>query len=321
MFPNSNFQNNQNQNQNSNNNYLQTCRDTIKQYWSGIPFFARFIIIITITSYFLSWFTNFMLNFTNIPLYTIYKFQLWRLMSSVFMTLSIINILFAFIAWLPDALKLEKSTGTVRYFFNFMINSILIQIMYTTMILIISLFLNQILLMPSSGLWPMILAEITMLCLSNPNGQLQMMFIPCMIPSKFYPWALFGFFTLLNMNLQFDILAGILYGYLFFYFLKNKLQFSDEFISRAENWPILNIISKFESFVSLSKSISNNGGNLFFTGSNSGNANAASGNIFSNRFNNNNSSQINSNNQPQPNRPQPPVTTPFKGKGSVLGCK
>ena len=99
--------------------------------------------------------------------------------------------------------------------------------------------------MPSSGLWPMILAEITILCLSNPQGQLRMLFIPCMIPSKFYPWALFGFFTLLNMNVQFDILAGILYGYLFFYFLKNKIQFSDEFINRAENWPIFNKISKF----------------------------------------------------------------------------
>jgi membrane associated rhomboid family serine protease len=315
MFPNSNFQNNQNQNSNNNNNYFQTCKDTIKQYWSGVPFFARFIIIITLTLYILSWFTTFMLNFANIPLYTIYKFHLWRLITSVFMTLSIINIIFAFIAWLPDALKLEKSTGTVRYFLNFMINSILIQIMYTIIIFIISLFYKNILLMPSSGLWPMILAEITILCLSNPQGQLQMMFIPCMIPSKFYPWALFGFFTILNMNVQLDILAGILYGYLFFYYLKNKIQFSDEFISRAENWPILNKISLFESFVTLSKSISNNGGNLFFAGSNSGNPN--NNNNLGNRFNNNNNnSQINSNSQPQA-----PVTTPFKGKGAVLGCK
>lgn len=306
MFPNSNFHNNNNQ-QGANNS--QSCKEKCQEYWSEVPLFVRFIIITTIILYLLSWFTPFMMNFANIPLFTIYKIQIWRLMTSVFMTLSIINILFAFFAWLPDALKLEKSTGTVRYFFNFMINSTLIQILYTTIVFFISLFFKQILMMPSSGLWPMIMAEITILCLTNPQGQLRMFLIPCMIPAKFYPWALFAFFTILNVSVQFDILAGILYGYIFFHFLKMRIQFSDEFINRAENWPIINKISKCNSFVSLSKSISNNGGNLFFSGP------------ANNNNNNNNISLQNRNNPPEQKKPEAPVTTPFKGKGSVLGCK
>lgn len=301
MFPNSNIGG-----QNSNNN-TQSCGEKIKEYWSDVPFFVRFIIITTVILYLLSWFTPFMMNFANIPFFTIYKIHLWRIVTSVFMTLSIINIVFAMFAWLPDALKLEKSTGTVRYFFNFMINSILIQIMYTTISFIISLFAKQILLIPSSGLWPMILAEITILCLTNPQGQLRMLFIPCMIPAKFYPWALFAFFTLLNMNVQFDILAGILYGYLFFYFLKNKIQFSDEFICRAENWCIVNRLRNCNSFVSLSRSITNNGGNMYFSNTNNNNTNVIS---------NANRPQAQNNSQPQVK-----VTTPFKGKGSVVGCK
>lgn len=305
MFPQSNFQN---QGQNNQNNQ-QSCKEKIKEYWKEIPLFVRFVISSTIFFYILSWITPFIKNFLNIPLYTIYKIQLWRIFTSVFMTLSILNIIFAFFAWLPDAIKLEKSAGTIRYFFNFMLNSICIQLIYTTIAFFISLFASSFLLIPSSGLWPMILAEITILCLNNPQGQLQMFLIPCLIPAKFYPWALFAFFTVLNMSVQFDILAGILYGYLFFYFLKNKMQFSDEFINRAENWPVLNKIKNCESFISLSKSISINGGNLFYSGSQQGN--------------NNNSSNTNSqrtNIQIQ-EKPQAPVSTPFKGKGTVLGSK
>ena len=174
------------------------------------------------------------------------------------------------------------------------------------MAFIISLFVQQILMMPSSGLWPMLLAEITILCLTNPQKQLMMMFIPFTIPAKYYPWALFGFFTLINVSIQFDILAGILYGYLFFFYLKDKLEFSDEFINRAENWHLVNKLNSCESFVSLSKSISISGGNLFFSGSGT-NANARAASQSTNN-------QI-------PNRPQVPISAPFKGVGTVLGCK
>jgi membrane associated rhomboid family serine protease len=291
-----------NQNQNySNDNNQQGCMDKLKEYYADIPLFVRFIIFITFIFYILSWYTSSIFILLNIPLFTIYNFQLWRIITSVFFTSSLINIIFAFIAWIPDAIKLEKASGTIKYFFNFIINSILIQILYTLISYLISFVFPQILLIPSSGLWPLLLSEITILCLTNPESNFMMFLIPFMIKAKYYPWALFGLFILLNMTIQFDILSGILYGYIFFYYLKDKLQFSDEFINKVENLYLINKLNSFESFISLSRAMSFVGGNSFFF-------------MGVNRNNNNNNNRIQE-------RPNVPVTTPFRGVGTLLGSK
>lgn len=315
MFPNSNYYNN-----NPNNaNQQPSFKERAKQMWSQVPLFVKFIIIVTCTCYLLSWFTTFFLkSLTNVPYMVIYHFQIWRIFTSVFMTLSIINILFALLAWVPDAIRLESSTGTIKYMITFFTNSLIIQILYIVLCFVLSVFSTGILIMPSSGLWPLIMAEITILCLTNPQNQLMMMFLPCLIPAKYYPWALFGFFTMLNMSLQFDILAGILYGYIFHHFLKSKLQFSDEFIVKVENMPLLNKLSYFSSFVPLSKAISIGGGNMFYAGQNTGVNAFGFGRNNNTNFNNNNNS---SNSTQPPTRPQKPVSTPFQGVGSVLGSK
>lgn len=310
MFPNYN-----NQNQSSGNNQ-QSFKEKAQIWWAQVPLFVRFIMITTITFYILSWFVGtFTKALTNLPALVIYKFQIWRLFTSVFVTLSIFNVLFAFLAWVPDAIRLENSIGTMKYMSTFFMHSLLIQLLYVILSFVLSVFSNEFLVMPSSGLWPLIMAEITILCLNNPQNQLMMMFLPCLIPAKYYPWALFAFFSVLNMRLQFDILAGILYGYLFFHYLKTKIQISDEFVNKLENFPLLNKLQGITSFVSLSKAISQSGGNAFFVGQSS-NVGFGGSNNRGNNTNNANSAvnQI-------PPRPQAPVSTPFQGKGSVLGCK
>jgi len=311
MFPNYQNRNMGGPNSNSSGNEV-SFQDRIKGWWSEVPLFVRFIIITTTIFYILSWFLSSVTKaLLNLPLLTVYYFQIWRLLTTVFITLSIFNILFAFLAWIPDAIKLENSTGTVKYMCTFFTNSIIIQLIYIIISLVLSVFSQEVMIRPSSGLWPLILAEITILCLTNPQNQLMMMFLPCLIPAKYYPWTLFAFFTVLNMNLQFDILAGILYGYLFHHYLKSKIQFSDEFINRVENYPLINKLVSINSFVPLSKAISNAGGNAFFIGQGNrvGN-NASTGN------NNNNGNNVQMN-----TRPQAPVSTPFQGVGSVLGGK
>lgn len=276
-----------------------SCKDRIKQAWSLVPLFVRFVMITTVVLYILSWIVGVDQILTNIPRKTIYYFQLWRLVTSVFMTTSIFNIFFAFFSWTSDAIRLEQTSGTVRYALNFLVNSFLIQVLYTLALFIISLMAGQgALSAPSSGLWPLILAEITILCLFNPDNQVMMFFIPYPFRAIYYPWVLFGFFTLLNFTIQFDILAGIGYGYLFFYYLKTKIQFSDNFIQKCENIFIFKALSKLTSFVPLQSSTLNFSFNTSPT----------------NRNNNNTSPQFKM--EPTSNQP---VSTPFKGKGTVVG--
>ena len=275
-------------------------QDRIKSGWAEVPLFVRFVIISTISLYALSWIVTVDKLLSNIPQYTIQNLHLWRLITSVLMTASIFNILFAFISWVPDAMKLEKTSGTVRYSLNFFANSFLIQVLYTLGIGLLSLVAGSSLLQtPSSGLWPLIMAEITMLCLANPDNQVMMFFIPYPFRAIYYPWALFGFFTLMNFRLQFDILAGIGYGYLFFYYIRNYIQFSDNFINKCENNCLFKKLSTFTGFIPLQTSNSS--------------------------FSNYNQSNPTTNNNPPAFRVEPadrtPVSTPFKGKGIQVGKK
>ena len=61
-----------------------------------IPFFVKFILLITLIFYFINLFFPFITFYlANAPLYTIFQFQLWRLFTNVFLTTSSLDILFA----------------------------------------------------------------------------------------------------------------------------------------------------------------------------------------------------------------------------------
>jgi membrane associated rhomboid family serine protease len=275
--------------------------DKMKAFWAMVPICVRMITTITIVVYLLSWFLPYVEYLVNYPFYVVFYIQIWRLVTSVFATLSIINILFAFISWVPDAIRLENTSGTVRYFLNFLTNSTLINILYVIMMLLFSIFFGTAALkVPSSGLWPIIMAEITMLCLANPDNPVQLFFIPCQFSAIYYPWALFGLFTIFNGNISFDLLAGIGYGYLFFYFLRSKIQFSNEFIIKCENFALFKFMSKFTGFITLQQTFNNSGFSAF--------------NMQQTQQQNNNTSNFRVE-QPV----QAPVSTPFKGKGHVVG--
>jgi membrane associated rhomboid family serine protease len=290
----SNFQND--------NSQQPSCKERMKAAWATVPFFVRFIITSTIFFYILSWLVRIDFVLCNLPYYTIKYFQIWRLLTSVFMTVSIINILFAFLSWIPDAIRLETTAGTVRYFLNFMTNSIFIQILYSFVLLILSIFAgDSILKMPSAGLWPLIMAEITLLCLANPDNEVRMFLIPCPMKARYYPWALLAFFTLLNMRLQFDLIAGVGYAYLFNYYLRSKIQFSDNFVQKCENSFLFKCFSNWTGFISLNMCNSNSGFTAYGQNQNSNSAAAHSRYV------------------PDPSYNNQPVTTPFKGKGTVVG--
>lgn len=185
-------------NRNQNDPAQQSFGDKVQQYWSEVPLFVRFVVISTVVLYVISWITSYIYVLMNIPAKSILNFQIWRLFSSVFLTPSIISIIFGFMSWAPDAVKLEYTSGTVRYFLNFMINTTLINVFYCFLMLLISVFISGASYIPSSGLWPLILAEISMLCLANPDNQMNFFFIPIKFPAKFYPWILLGFFSLIR---------------------------------------------------------------------------------------------------------------------------
>jgi hypothetical protein len=286
-----------------------SCADRIKAAWGGVPLFVRFVFMTTLVFYVLSFFLSVGYALANIPYFSLRYFNIWRFVTTVLVTSSIFNVLFAFISWIPDAIRLENTSGTVRYMLNFFVNSTLIQIIYSILALMVSPITTSYLYgnlnpltkqVDNNGLWPLIMAEITLLCLVNPENPVMFFFIPYQFRAKFYPFVLLGFFSLFN-GIQLDLISGVIYAYLFFYYLRQKLQFSDQFIVSCENSFIFKHLSKFAGFISLQST----GGSGYTTnynqqGGSSPNTTNAGGTYTM-------------------DRPQNPVSTPFKGKGTVVG--
>ena len=69
------------------------------------------------------------------------KYQIWRLIASVFISTNILQIILAFLVWFRYASMLEKLSGTVKYAIYFFINSICIFLFfhYVTSTLLLNL--------------------------------------------------------------------------------------------------------------------------------------------------------------------------------------
>lgn len=74
------------------------------------------------------------------------------------------------------------------------------------------------------GLWPMLMFEMTVDCLRDPDTPTRLFCFPIEFKKKYYPFIIFGFFTLLSeFKIDVEFLCGIMYGFLFHYYLEKKI--------------------------------------------------------------------------------------------------
>jgi len=224
------------------NNSGPGCKEYIQGMWQKIPLFVRIVLITSITIYlftFIPSLTNYFVYYLlNIPALTIYKLHIFSVFTTVFVNISIFTLLFALISWVPSAIVQEQQSGTIKYMINFLMHSTIIQVLYVFISFLLVSAISSMLTTPSSGLWPLLMAEITVSCCADPEKPVVMMFIPYPFKAKYYPWALIGFFSLLNgfQSFQFDAVIGIIYGYSYSYYLKNYFIIPDNFVNRVDNW-------------------------------------------------------------------------------------
>jgi len=138
-----------------------------------------------------------------------------------------------------------------------------------------------------------------------------MMFIPYPIRAKYYPWALIGFFTVINgFQLQFDAFIGIVYGYLYFYYLSSYLVIPDRFLLKADECFPFKYLKRFKGYIIMG------GANSAFTVFNNQQNRQPAATTNTSTVNNSQSTQVVI--QPPANQ-QPPTGIAFKGKGTVVG--
>ena len=239
--------------------------------WNIIPLFLKFMSFLTILFYTLNiFFKSISFYLSNIPLYTIFHYQAWRIVSSFLVTTNIFNVILGLVFWTREGSSMETRLGTLKYIIIFIMNNVLIQILYTLIISLISLIMQEkdfmqkklkikygyhdTIQIENCGLWPSIMCELTLLCISNPNIKVKFLFIPYEFSAKFYPiiiFAVFCVFNIFNYINIIEVFIGILFSFIYQYILKNKLNVSDKFVEKLEKSICFCWMNKITGFVSV----------------------------------------------------------------------
>ena len=237
---------------------LEDLKLKIGKIFSNIPLFIKCYFIITIVFYILNLKLTFISYYLiNVPTFTILRFQIWRLITSVFITTNIFQIILAFFVWVKYASLLETSLGTIKYTLIFLVNTFCIQVLNLIIYPFFSLvskksFNTEIKSQKNSGLWGIVMCEMTLLCVSNPESPMKLLLIPYTVKAKIYPIILVLMFILVNyLEIDVEIISGVIYGFIYFYYLKTKLQISDTFVQTLETNNAFKWLSNFKGFISV----------------------------------------------------------------------
>ena len=235
-------------------------KEKLGQIWINIPLFIKCYFTITIIFFIL----NIKLKcisyyLINIPYYTVFHLQIWRLITSVFITTNIFQIILAFFVWIKYASLLETSLGTIKYTLIFFINAICIQIvnlfiLSTFYLINTKYFKPEFKYQKNSGIWGIVMCEMTLLCLSNPESPMKLLLLPFTVKAKIYPILLVILFMLVNfLEMDAEILSGVLFGFVYYYYLKSNLQISDSFVQKLETNSFFKELNNIKGFISINK--------------------------------------------------------------------
>ena len=236
----------------------------IKKLWNIVPLFIKFMSILTIILSILNiFFKSISFYLSNIPYYTIFHIQIWRLISSVLITTNIINVILGLIFWARDGSSMETRLGTLKYIIIFLRNTIIIEILYSLIIYLISLIIrNKDFTLykinnkgdtRNCGFWPVIMCELTLLCICNPNSRVKFLSIPWEFSAKYYPIIWFVLFcSFNNYNNDIAVFTGVLFAFIYQYGLKYYLNIPDKYIEKMENSCCCKWMLKITGFVTVS---------------------------------------------------------------------
>ena len=233
-------------NSNQDGNFCTDFKNFVNRIIDNMPLFIKIVVFSTIILYIINLFIPYVAYFlADIPYFTIFYAQIWRLITTSFITTNILSIIFSLFFWFREAVKVEKSTGTIKYMLIFLMNTFFINILYCLLMLLISLIIQNksVLLLKvgergvkNDGLWPIMLCELTLLCLSNPEANMKLFIFPCVIKAKYYPLLLFLVFTIISgFNIDFENICGIGFGFLYHYYLKSRIKITNNFVMKIEN--------------------------------------------------------------------------------------
>jgi len=195
------------------------------------PLVTRTILNAQFASYLASWFINPFYALSNIPQFTLYKYEVYRLVTSPLVNTSIFSLLFAVVSFVGIGKRLEFAMGSAAFgwlcFTISLVTNVVFLLFCVAMSLLTPSGAEWWLLKSAHGIWLVLFGIISLECSQEDDHQhgdgggqqsttvRQYSLLGRAIPARYYPLVLFAVFGLLSGG-DFSVayLVSLTLGYL-----------------------------------------------------------------------------------------------------------
>jgi membrane associated rhomboid family serine protease len=215
------------------------------QAWSErTPYVARVSTVFLIIIYLVTWFVKLDTYLADVPYYTVYHFQLWRIITSPLVGNSILTIILILLTYPSLGVKMESSMGSSAFLWLIVLLGLTVNTCFN--VICVSFYYlgtSDGLLWTCMDFWTVLFALITMDCLLLPDAPRRLLFIPYDIPSKYIPLALYFIICLFSgFVLSYALSMVVGYGFMKGYF--DKLRPSSHYLQELETTGWLHSVSR-----------------------------------------------------------------------------
>jgi hypothetical protein len=227
------------------NQYLQ-----LYQQWSDkTPWVTRLSMVSIVVIYILSWVFSFDTVLGNVPYFTIFNYEIYRILFSPFVGNSLFQVILIAMFFPAMGSKMEWSLGSTGFIVLIGTCSLLTNILFDIVCILLSLLgTPEAIFSQCFGFWLIIFSLITIESMLTPDAPRRMMFIPVDIPSKYFPLALYVLFSLFS-GPQLGYAISIAIGYLYSIGKLDRLKPSSSYLDSMEINGMLHSVSRQQGWV------------------------------------------------------------------------
>lgn len=206
------------------------------QAWSvRTPYVTRTSTIVLTIVYILTWFINLQSWWANIPYYTLFYFEIYRLILSPLVGNSLLTLILAYLVYPSLGVKMESSMGSSAFLYLIIFFTLSVNIGFALMCLLAYLLGSSSALgWVSMDFWTLLFALITLDCMQTPDMPRRLMFIPVDIPSKYIPLVLYVLICLFS-GFVLSYALSLLVGYLWMRGALDRFRPSSIYLEQLES--------------------------------------------------------------------------------------
>ena len=214
------------------------------------PYVTRASMIGIVAIYIFSFIIDLTSSLANVPYYTIFKIQIYRIILSPLVSNSILTIILIALFYPSMASRMENALGSTCFLSLICTLSILTNIFFdVTSITLFYMGVSSAIGFSCAGFWTVIFSLITIECMAQPELPRRMLFIPVDIPSKYFPLVLYAFFALFS-GLELGFVIAIAVGYMYSKGFLDKFKLSSNYVDQLEiTGGILHSVSRQRGWV------------------------------------------------------------------------